>query len=169
MTKLPLALALAVAILATTRVHGDPLDTPHRGAESFLLTAAVPNLVRCGTAALELTFAGTGIDNRGGSFVVTTSACVVLATGHVSDLRATDRYLSGDSIEIRAADFDMVPDPATCAAVSTQPISYRVAGGTGALAGATGRGTFGFASIDPGCAARTEPVHVWFDGRLDVR
>jgi len=141
-----------------------------KGAESFTQTALTPNVERCGAAPgnLEGSFAGSGIDTAQGTFAVTTSGCVNVETLRVSDLRATDTYLrSGDSVRIVADDFTLVLDPDTCVATNRRSVRFRVAGGTGELAGARGRGRFDIAMNWTPCNGLSLPAHVWFEGRLE--
>lgn len=64
----------------------------------------------------------------------------------------TDRFiLSGGTIDVRfAGKVDpsaFSPDPRTCVARTTGSGAWRIVGGTGAYAGATGRGTFTFPAV----------------------
>jgi hypothetical protein len=138
-----------------------------KGMESFGLTSAGPNLARCGAFPenVELTFAGSGIDNEGGLFNVTASACTNTATNLIFDLKATDKYVqSGDEIFIEADSFVQVIDPVNCFATNSHPVPARVAGGTGGHAGASGNARFHFANNLTPCNGQNADAHVWFEG-----
>jgi hypothetical protein len=133
----------------------DGVNADWRGTESFSLTNAGPNVARCGAFPenIELSFSGSGIDTEGGAFNVTASACTNTTTNEIFDLKATDQYVqSGDQVFIEADSFVQVVNPANCVATNSHAVMGRVAGGTGARAGATGRARFHFATkkIRPG-------------------
>jgi hypothetical protein len=142
-----------------------------KGAESFAQTGLAPNVKRCGPppANLEGHFAGTGIDTAGGPFAVTVSGCVNVQTLRVSDLEATDTYLrTADSVRIVSDDFTLALDRKTCVASNRRPVKFDVAGGSGALKGATGGGRFDIAMNWTPCNGLALPAHVWFDGDLQL-
>jgi hypothetical protein len=162
--------ALAALVAAATAI-ASRVVTDWKGAESLAPTGLVPNVQRCGPppANLEGRFAGSGIDTAAGTFTVTASGCVNTDTLRVTDLEATDTYLNGDgTVRITPEDFALALDRETCVASSARPVAFRVAGGTGALAGATGGGHFQIALNWTPCNGRALPAHVWFDGQLHV-
>jgi hypothetical protein len=159
--------AVAASVIGATAMAYRVADW--KGAESFTQTGLAPNLTRCGPLPdnLEGRFAGSGIDTAHGTFAVTTSGCVNAKTLRVSDLEATDTYLrSGDSVRIETDDFTLGLDSTTCVASNRQPVAFRVAGGTGGLTGATGRGHFDIAMNWTPCNGLVLPAHVWFNGEL---
>ena len=101
-----------------------------------------PNVARCGAfpANVEVTFTGSGIDTGGGIFTSAASSCTNTTTGLIFDLKSTDTYQNGDSILIETDPFTPVLNPATCVSANVQAVGFRVGGGTGAYAGATGQG-----------------------------
>lgn len=138
-----------------------------KGAESFSLTGAGPNVARCGAFPenIELSFAGSGIDTEGGLFDVTASACTNTVTNEIFDLKATDKYVqSGDEVFIEADSFVQVINPANCVASNSHAVMGRVTGGTGGHAGASGQARFHFATNLTPCNGQNVPAHVWFDG-----
>jgi hypothetical protein len=162
---------VAVGALVVGATAGASPVTDWKGAESFTQTGLAPNLTRCGPLPdnLEGRFAGSGIDTAYGTFAVTTSGCVNVRTLRVSDLQATDTYLrSGDRVKIVTDDFTLALDAKTCVASNRHPVAFRVAGGTGGLAGATGRGHFDIAMNWTPCNGLVLPAHVWFNGELRV-
>src|SRR5215475_6066491 len=115
----------------------------YKGGSSFNLAGAGPNVARCGAFPenVELSFTGAGIDTEGGYNTAVFSACTNTTTNLVFDLKATDTYAgSGDSVNIEGDPFVLVPNPAICAAANAHSVPFRVAGGTGQYAGATGNG-----------------------------
>ena len=138
-----------------------------KGAESFSLTGAGPNVARCGAFPenIELSFSGSGIDTEGGLFDVVASACTNTVTNGIFDLKATDTYVqSGDQVFIEADSFVQVINPANCVASNSHAVMGRVAGGTGGHAGATGHARFNFANNLTPCNGQNAPAHVWFEG-----
>jgi len=145
----------------------DGVNANWRGTESFSLTNAGPNVARCGAFPenIELSFSGSGIDTEGGAFNVTASACTNTTTNEIFDLKATDTYVpSGDQVFIEADSFVQVINPANCVATNSHAVMGRVAGGTGARAGATGHARFHFANNVTPCNGQNAPAHVWFEG-----
>lgn len=145
----------------------DRVNADWKGAESFSLTNAGPNVARCGAFPenIELTFAGSGIDTEGGVFNATASGCTNTTTNLIFDLKATDTYVqSGDQVFIEADSFVQVINPATCLATNSHAVTSRVAGGTGGHAGATGHARFNFANNLTPCNGQIAPAHVWFEG-----
>ena len=71
------------------------------------------------------------------------------------------------SVHIAAADAALDFDPTTCTASNRQPIRFEVTGGTGDLAGASGKGHYDIAFTLPTCRGPQQAVHVWFSGNLD--
>ncbi|HEX6043759.1 MAG TPA: hypothetical protein VFZ22_04665 [Pyrinomonadaceae bacterium] len=146
---------------------GDRVNADWKGAESFSLTGAGPNVARCGSFPenIELSFSGTGIDTQGGLFNVTASGCTNTVTNEIFDLKATDTYVqSGDQIFIEADSFVQVINPVNCVAANSHAVTGRVAGGTGAYAGVTGHAKFNFANNLTPCNGQNAPAHVWFEG-----
>lgn len=137
-----------------------------KGMESFGLTNAGPNVARCGAFPenIELTFSGSGIDNEGGLFNVTASACTNTVTNLIFKLEATDTYANGDQVFIEADSFVQVIDPVNCIATNSHPVPARVVGGTGGHAGATGNARFHFANNLAPCNGQNADAHVWFEG-----
>jgi hypothetical protein len=176
-TKLKLMLLAVVGLTSLAGYFGgstskaamveDRVNSDWKGAESFSLTGAGPNVARCGAFPenIELSFAGSGIDTEGGLFNVTASACTNTVTNEISDLKATDTYVqSGDQVFIEADSFVQVINPANCVASNSHAVMGRVAGGTGGHAGATGQARFHFANNLTPCNGQNVPAHVWFEG-----
>ena len=154
----------AAAALADNRVNTD-----YRGGSSFDLAGVGPNAARCGAFPqnVELSFTGSGIDTEGGYNTAVFSACTNTTTNRVFDLKATDTYVqSGDQVFIEADSFVQVANPATCTATNANAVPFRVAGGTGAHAGATGQGHFNITSNVTPCNGLTLPAQVTFQGVL---
>jgi hypothetical protein len=87
----------------------------------------------------------------------------------VFDLKATDTYAgSGDQVFIEGDPFVLSPNPDICAASNAHGVPFRVAGGTGGHAGATGQGRFHIASNLTPCNGLTPPAQVWFEGVIQV-
>src|SRR4051794_30698616 len=143
---------------------------PHyKGASAFNLAGAGPNVARCGAFPenIELSFTGSGIDTEGGYNTAVFSACTNTTTNRVFDLKATDTYVqSGDQVFIEADSFVQVANPATCTATNEHAVPFRVAGGTGGHAGATGQGHFNITSNLTPCNGLTLPAQVTFQGVL---
>ncbi len=177
-TKLTLTLiTLAGLILFTTYMAGgtsaaapvlqDNVNPHYKGGSSFNLAGAGPNVARCGAFPenVELSFTGSGIDTEGGFNTAVFSACTNTTTNEVFDLKATDTYAgSGDSVNIEGDRFVLAPNPAICAASNAHGVPFRVAGGTGIYAGATGTGHFHITSNLTPCNGLTPPSQVWFEG-----
>lgn len=164
------ALFCAAALLGLRAKAAADLNNENwKGAETFSLIGAAPNVTRCGAFPenIELTFAGSGIDTEGGMFNVTASGCTNSATNRIFDLKATDSYVkSGDQVFIAAGEFVQVIDQETCVATNEHPVAFSVAGGTGGHAGATGQGRFNFAMNQTTCNGLVQPAHVWFKGMI---
>jgi len=145
---------------------------PHyKGASAFNLAGAGPNVARCGAFPenIELSFTGQGIDTEGGLNTAVFSACANTTTNVVSDLRATDTYVgSGDQVFIEADSFVQAIDPANCTATTAHSVPFRVAGGTGGHAGASGQGRFNLYSNLTPCNGQTPPAFVSFEGMIQV-
>lgn len=146
----------------------DNLMNPHyKGASSFNFTGAGPNVARCGAFPenVELSFTGGGIDTEGGLNTAVFSACTNTTTNLVFDLRATDTYVNtGDQVFIQGESFVQVINPANCTASNSHGVDFIVAGGTGAYAGATGKGKFNlFSNLTP-CNGQVAPAQVSFEG-----
>jgi hypothetical protein len=149
---------------AAVDVHVNP---HYKGGSTFNLAGAGPNVPRCGAFPenIELSFTGGGIDTEGGLNTAVFSACTNTITNLVFDLRATDTYVqTGDQVFIEGDPFVLVPNPAICAAANAHGVPFRVTGGTGGHAGATGNGRFHIASNLTPCNGQTPPAHVWFEG-----
>ena len=145
----------------------DDLLNPHyKGASSFNLVGAAPNVARCGAFPenVELSFEGSGVDTEGGYNTAVFSACVHTPTNRVSDLKAVDSYLNGDQVFIEGDSFVQAVNPANCTASTSHAVGFRVTGGTGAYAGATGGGKFNlFSNLTP-CNGQVVPSMVSFEG-----
>lgn len=141
-----------------------------KGASSLTPVGAGPNIARCGAFPenVEVTFTGFGIDTGGGIFTSAASACTNTSTGRIFDLKSTDTYQNGDSILIETDPFTPVLDPLTCVSTNEQAVGFRVGGGTGAYAGATGQGRFHLASNDIACNGIAAPARVSFEGVLKL-
>jgi hypothetical protein len=152
---------------AVAAVTDDKVNPHYKGGSSFNLAGAGPNVARCGAFPenVELSFTGSGIDTEGGFNTAVFSACTNTTTNEVFDLKATDTYAgSGDSVFIEGDRFVLAPNPAICAASNAHGVPFRVAGGTGAYAGATGTGHFHITSNLTPCNGLTPPSQVWFEG-----
>lgn len=177
-TKLTLTLiTLAGLIVAASFIAGgtsaapmgDKVNPHYKGGSSFNLAGAGPNVARCGAFPenVELSFTGGGIDTEGGYNTAVFSACTNTTTNLVFDLKATDTYAgSGDSVNIEGDPFVLVPNPAICGAANAHGVPFRIAGGTGQYAGATGNGRFHITSNLTPCNGLTPPSQVWFEGVL---
>jgi hypothetical protein len=156
----------AAAPLAGHRVNSD-----YRGASSFDLVGAGPNVARCGAFPqnVELSFTGSGIDTEGGYNTAVFSACTNTTTNLVFDLKAIDTYAqTGDQVFIEGESFVLEPNLAICAASNSRGVPFRVTGGTGGHAGATGHGRFDIYSNLTPCNGLTVAAHVSFDGVIKV-
>jgi hypothetical protein len=152
---------------AAAPVVDDKVNPHYKGGSSFNLAGAGPNVARCGAFPenVELSFTGAGIDTEGGYNTAVFSACTNTTTNEVFDLKATDTYAgSGDSVFIEGDRFVLAPNPAICAASNAHGVPFRVAGGTGIYAGATGTGHFNITSNLTPCNGLTPPSQVWFEG-----
>jgi hypothetical protein len=130
---------------AAAPLAGQDVNNDYRGGSSFDFAGAGPNVARCGAFPqnVELSFTGSGIDTEGGYNTAVFSACTDTATNLVFDLRATNTYAqTGDQFFIEGDPFVLEPNLATCAATNARGVKFRVAGGTGGHAGATGQGRF---------------------------
>ncbi len=147
-------------------MSNDKVNAHWKGYATFSPTGAGPNVARCGAFPqfVEVFFAGSGIDNEGGILTNTVSACTNTATGEVFDLKATDTFQDGSTINIESDPFLQVVDPANCAVTNSHAIGFRVAGGTGKYAGATGHGRYHIAGNHTPCNGVTVPNAVWFEG-----
>ena len=149
----------------------DHVNPHYKGGSTFNLVGAGPNVARCGAFPenVELNFEGSGIDTEGGYNTAVFSACTNTTTNLVFDLKATDTYVqTGDQVFIEGDPFVLVPNPAICAAANAHGVPFRVAGGTGKYAGATGNGRFNiFSNLTP-CNGLTLPAHVSFEGVIRV-
>lgn len=149
----------------------DRVNAHWKGSAAFSPVGAGPNPARCGAFPenIEVTFAGSGVDTDGGIFNNSTSACTNTTTNRIFDLKATDTYVqSGDSVFIESDDFVQVANPSICIATNSQAVKFRVAGGTGAHAGATGEGRFHIATNDAACNGLAQPTRVWFEGVIKL-
>lgn len=147
----------------------DNLLNPHyKGASAFNFVGAAPNVARCGAFPenIELSFQGSGVDTEGGYNTAVFSACTNTTTNEVFDLKAEDTYLSGDKVFIEGDSFVQVINPANCTGSTAHGVNFRVAGGTGVYAGATGGGRFNlFSNLTP-CNGQVVPATVSFEGWL---
>lgn len=146
----------------------DDLLNPHyKGGSSFNFAGAAPNVARCGAFPenVELSFTGGGTDTEGGLNTAVFSACHNTITNLVSDLRATDTYVqTGDQVFIEGDPFVQIINPAICVASNSHGVNFRVTGGTGAYAGATGGGKFHLVSNLTPCNGQVAPAQVTFEG-----
>jgi hypothetical protein len=145
----------------------DHVNPHYKGGSIFNLVSAGPNVARCGAFPqnIELSFEGSGIDTEGGYNTAVFSACTNTTTNLVFDLKATDTYLqTGDQVFIEGDPFVLAPNPAICAAANAHGVPFRVTGGTGGHAGATGQGRFQITSNLTPCNGQTVPAHVSFEG-----
>jgi hypothetical protein len=152
---------------SSSAVEGNNVNPNYKGGSTFDLVGAGPNVARCGAFPqnIELNFTGSGIDTEGGYNTAVFSACTDTTTNLVFDLKATDTYLqTGDQVFIEGDPFVLEPNPANCAASNAHGVPFRVAGGTGGHAGATGHGRFHITSNLTPCNGQVVPAHVWFDG-----
>lgn len=143
------------------------VNPDYKGGSTFNLVGAGPNVARCGAFPqnVELSFTGGGIDTEGGLNTAVFSACTNTTTNLVFDLKATDTYVqTGDQVSIEGDPFVLAPNPAICAASNAHGVPFRVTGGTGGHAGATGHGRFHITSNLTPCNGQTPPAQVWFDG-----
>jgi len=177
-TKLTLALITFVGLIVVVAQVGgtspkaamlpDNLTNPHyKGGSTFNLAGAGPNVARCGAFPenVELSFTGSGIDTEGGYNTAVFSACTNTTTNLVFDLKATDTYVqSGDQVFIEGDPFVQTVNPVNCVATNSHGVPFRVAGGTGGHAGATGTGRFHITSNLTPCNGITQPAQVWFEG-----
>jgi hypothetical protein len=146
----------------------DDLVNPHyKGGSIFNLAGAAPNVARCGAFPenVELSFTGGGIDTEGGLNTAVFSACANTVTNEVRDLKAIDTYTAtGDQVFIEGEPFVQAVNLANCTASTSHGVNFRVTGGTGAYAGATGGGRFNlFSNLTP-CNGQVVPAHVSFEG-----
>ena len=149
----------------------DKVNAHYRGGSIFNLAGVAPNPARCGAFPenIELSFTGSGIDTEGGFNTAVFSACTNTTTNLVFDLKATDTYAgSGDQVFIEGDPFVLSPNPEICAASNAHGVPFRVAGGTGGHAGATGQGRFHITSNLTPCNGLTPPAQVWFEGVIQV-
>lgn len=160
--------ALVLGTNSKAAVPPDDLTNPHyKGGSTFNLTGVAPNVARCGAFPenIELSFTGSGIDTEGGYNTAVFSACTNTTTNMVFDLKATDTYVqTGDQVFIEGDSFVQTVDPATCVATNSHGVPFRVAGGTGGHAGATGTGRFHITSNLTPCNGLNLPAQVWFEG-----
>ncbi|HXD34669.1 MAG TPA: hypothetical protein VN643_26345 [Pyrinomonadaceae bacterium] len=150
---------------------GHYVNNDYRGGSSFDLVGAGPNLERCGAFPqnVELSFTGSGIDTEGGYNTAVFSACTNTITNLVFDLKATDTYAqTGDQVFIEGDPFVLEPNLDICAATNARGVKFRVAGGTGGHAGATGHGHFDIYSNLTPCNGLVVAAHVSFEGMIKV-
>lgn len=150
---------------------GQHVNNDYRGGSSFDLVGAGPNVARCGAFPqnVELSFTGSGIDTEGGYNTAVFSACTNTTTNLVFDLKATDTYAqSGDQVFIEGDPFVLEPNLDICAATNARGVKFRVAGGTGGHAGATGHGRFDIYSNLTPCNGLNVSAHVSFEGVIKV-
>lgn len=156
---------------AAAPLAGQAVNNDYRGASSFDFAGAGPNVARCGAFPqnVELSFTGSGVDTEGGYNTAVFSACTDTATNLVFDLKATDTYAgSGDQVFIEGDPFVLEPNLDICAATNARGVKFRVAGGTGGHAGATGHGHFDIYSNLTPCNGLVVPAHVSFEGVIKV-
>jgi hypothetical protein len=175
-TKLTLTLIALAGLTLAGYVSGgssaaamiDDLMNPHyKGASSFNFVGAAPNVARCGAFPenIELSFTGGGVDTEGGLNTAVFSACTNTTTNLVFDLKATDTYVqTGDQVFIEGDSFVQEINLESCTASTAHGVNFRVAGGTGAHAGATGGGKFNLYSNLTPCNGQVAPAQVSFEG-----
>lgn len=154
---------------AAAALENDKVNPHYKGASAFNFAGAGPNVARCGAFPenLELSFTGQGIDTEGGLNNAVFSACTNTTTNVVFDLKATDTYVqSGDQVFIEGDSFVQVIDPVNCTATTAHGVPFRVAGGTGGHAGATGHGRFNLYSNLTPCNGLNPPAFVSFEGMI---
>ena len=160
--------ALVRGTSSEAAVPPDNLTNPHyKGGSSFSFAGAAPNVARCGPFPenIELSFTGSGIDTEGGFNTAVFTACTNTTTNLVFDLKAIDTYVqSGDQVFIEGDPFVLEPNLAICTASNAHGVPFRVTGGTGGHAGATGNGRFHITSNLTPCNGLTPPAQVWFEG-----
>lgn len=167
LTLLTFASLLLLAGQAPAAAADDHVNPHYKGGSAFNLVNVGPNVARCGAFPenIELSFEGSGIDTEGGYNTAVFSACTNTTTNLVFDLRATDTYAAtGDQVFIEGDSFVLVPNPAICAASNAHGVPFRVAGGTGKYANATGNGRFNLYSNLTPCNGLVLPSHVSFEG-----
>jgi hypothetical protein len=166
MTLVGLVLLAGYLSGGSSAAAGSRVNPDYRGASTFSVVGAGPNVARCGAFPenVEIQLTGSGIDTEGGYNTAVTSFCTNTVTNLVFDLKAIDTYQSGDQVFIEADPFVQVVNPATCVASNAQAVGFRVAGGTGGHAGATGHGRFHIANNLTPCNGLTIPSAVWFEG-----
>ena len=156
---------------AAAALLGNKVNPHYKGGSTFNLAGAAPNPARCGAFPenIELSFTGSGIDTEGGFNTAVFSACTNTITNLVFDLKATDTYTqTGDQVFIEGDPFVLVPDLAKCMSTNAHAVPFRVAGGTGGHAGATGQGRFHITTNLTPCNGLTPPAQVWFEGVIQV-
>ena len=154
---------------AAAALENDKVNPHYKGASAFNFAGAGPNVARCGAFPenIELSFTGQGIDTEGGLNNAVFSACTNTTTNVVFDLKATDTYVqSGDQVFIEGDSFVQVIDPVNCTATTAHGVPFRVAGGTGGHAGATGHGRFNLYSNLTPCNGLNPPAFVSFEGMI---
>ncbi len=159
-------LLLGGAVAASPAQAGNGAQK-YKGSVALNVVSVAPNIPRCGEAPnVEAQFQGGGLDTGGGLVTVDATGCQNLDTGEVFDLIAVDTYADGNSINIVADSFFLVPNPQTCVSSNAEPVRFWIDGGTGLFDGATGGGKFDFATNDPGCNGEVEPAFIWFKGKI---
>ena len=156
---------------AAAPLTGQTVNNDYRGASSFDFAGAGPNVARCGAFPqnVELSFTGSGVDTEGGYNTAVFSACTNTATNLVFDLKATDKYAqSGDEVFIEGDPFVLEPNLDICAATNARGVKFRVTGGTGGHAGASGHGRFDIYSNLTPCNGLVVSAHVSFEGTISV-
>ncbi len=156
---------------AAAPMPGQHVNNDYRGGSSFDFAGAGPNVARCGAFPqnIELSFTGSGIDTEGGYNTAVFSACTNTTTNLVFDLKATDTYPgTGDQVFIEGDPFVLEPNLDICAASNARGVKFRVAGGTGGHAGATGHGRFDIYSNLTPCNGLVVAAHVSFEGVIKV-
>lgn len=149
----------------------DNLVNAHwKGASSLTPVGAGPNVPRCGAFPqnVEVTFTGGGIDTGGGVFTSAASACTNTATGQITDLKATDTFQNGDSVFIESDPLTPILNPSTCVSTNSHAVGFKVGGGTGSFAGATGHGKYHIAINDAACNGQPPTARIWFEGILQL-
>src|SRR5215211_7876520 len=149
----------------------DNVNPHYKGGSTFNLAGAGRNVPLCVAFPenIQLSFTDSGIDTEGCYNTAVFSACTNTTTNLVFDLKATDTYVQTcDQVFIEGDPFVLVPNPAICAAANAHGVPFRVAGGTGGPAGATGTGRFHITSNLTPCNGLTPPAQVWFEGMIKL-
>lgn len=172
-----LTIGVAAALIAGSAFSANvAFAGSQKGAEKLMIVGVGTDASRCGPPVqnnVVLNFAGEGLDTVLGFFTSVASACQNTETGLVSDLRAEDTNLNGDTIIVTAEDFFLIPDPETCiASIPDGSAQYTVTGDTGgAFEDWSGEGKFEIYAYVTGlpCTDESVPPHAYvtFSGIIE--